>query len=424
MSSSVERNNPPPRQKACDACRAAKRRCDLALPSCFRCTRRNIACVYPGLPAPDQIPDLLALMNEHEGLDTTCSDEFVFAPVSTSLPVLDPPPQSSPWDDHPHRDPSNIIQLLPHYELTHRRTSTGMPLSALMASRFQYAIDTLKNTPRMMVMENQTPWSHRELYRDGMPRVMQDAYACCALFITKNPINGPMITNHVHSRHQDLILSPLPTSPSELLAHTHALLLYQIMQVFDPDLTAAINNSSLGSLSISALESAASLLFSSTHFPPSTEPDIIVPSPSPSDTDASPDPNYNPTRLPTTLPSTMHFWPLWLFEESARRTILFTFYFQQMVHLFRGTHNLKCDGKLGLLHSWYASAYLWNAPTALDFALAWTQKEHYIVRNVNFEKMLSEAMPGDVDTFARMLLVTSRGVDQVREWFSGRGAIL
>ncbi|KAL4783430.1 hypothetical protein BJX76DRAFT_329876 [Aspergillus varians] len=416
MSSSVERNNPPPRQKACDACRVAKRRCDLALPACFRCTRRNLACSYPGLPTPDHIPELLALINEHEGPEKGFSDQFAFPSVSASAPVLNLL-QPSPWEDYLQTDPSELVYLHPNHEMTHVRTRTSVPLSSLVESRFQYAIDTLKDTPRTMVMENQTPWSHQELYNDGMPKAMQDAYACCALFITKNPINAAMITTHVHSRHQELILSPLPTSPPDLLAHTHALLLYQIMQVFDPDLNAATENSSLGNLSISALESAASLLFSSTHFPPSTEPDTISDSPSQPQTP-------NQTCLPTTLESTMHFWKLWLFEESARRTILFTFYFLQLVHLFRGTHNLKCDGKLGLLHSWYASAYLWTAPTALDFALAWSERDHFIVRNVNFDKLLSEAMPADVDVLGRMLLVTSQGAERVREWFLSRGAIL
>ncbi|KAL4886859.1 hypothetical protein BJY04DRAFT_212830 [Aspergillus karnatakaensis] len=426
MSSSVERDNPPPRLKACNACRAAKRRCDLALPACFRCTRRGIACAYPGLPPPDQMPDFLSLLNERDGFENACSDAFAFPSVSATAPFLESPAhlqstpiQPSPWEHHLQRDPSDVIQLHPNTELTHVRTTPSVPLSTLMETRFQYAIDTLKDTPRMMVMENNTPWSHRELYSSEMPKVMQDAYACCALFITKNSINAAMVTSHVNSRHQEIVLAHLPTSREDLLAHTHALLLYQIMQVFDPDLTAAANTSSLGTLSMSALESAASLLFTCTHFPPPTE------------LEESPDPNShpsktvsNPIRATPTLESTIRFWPIWLFEESARRTILFTFYFLQIVHLFRGTHSLKCDGKLGLLHSWYASAYLWNAPTALDFALVWSEREHWIVRNANFEKMLTEASPGDVDVLGRMLLVTIHGVDKLKEWFVSRGSIL
>ncbi|KAL2834702.1 hypothetical protein BJY01DRAFT_224150 [Aspergillus pseudoustus] len=243
-----------------------------------------------------------------------------------------------------------------------------------------------------------------------MPKAMQDAYACCALYITKNSLNAPVITSHIHTRHQELILSPLPTSTPDLLAHTHALLIYRIMHLFDPDLHNALTTSTFDALSMSALESAAALLFSSTHFPPESEPtDTLMPGTS---------------ILPSTLESTMHFWKLWVFEESARRTILFTFYFLQIVRLLCGERNLLCDGKLGLVHSWYFSAYLWNAPSALDFAVAWTEREHYIVRNVNFSKVLREAQPGDIDRFGKMLLVTSQGIDRMQEWFSARGSIL
>ncbi|KAL3465061.1 hypothetical protein BJX64DRAFT_297800 [Aspergillus heterothallicus] len=417
MSSSVERDNPPPRRKSCEACRAAKRRCDLALPACFRCTRRNVACVYPGLPPPELMPEMLALFNQPE-MAEPCVAEFSFdthtPPTFESLLLETPTPPIQPSPSPLETLSQNKTVSITHpegYEITHVKTNPHAPLSEIMASRFQYAIDTLSDTPRMMVVENQTPWSHRELYRDGMPKVMQDAYACCALYITKNPINAPVITSHIHTRHQELIVSPLPTSTPDLLAHTHALLIYRIMHLFDPDLHAALTTSPFDTLSITALESAASLLFSSTHFPPE-------------ETLPSEKLLNNTSILPTTLGSTMHFWHLWIAEESARRTILFIFYFLQIVRLLRGERNLLCDGKLGLLHSWYSSAYLWEAASALDFAVAWAEREHYIVRNVDFSKLLREASPGDVDCFGRMLLVTSQGVDRIREWFAVRGGVL
>ncbi|KAL4923886.1 Zn(II)2Cys6 transcription factor domain-containing protein [Aspergillus undulatus] len=441
MSSSTERNNPPPRRKSCDACRAAKRRCDLAFPACFRCSRRGIPCVYPGLPAPDQIPELLALLKEREqpmpipvpgqSLEPAraCAEQLDFASAFPfdPAPVLDLPEVEletpvrslSSETERSYYPPLTVLNDL--HEMMHVRSSVPISLPALLESRFRYAIDTLKDTPRMMIAENKTPWSHAQLYVNGMPKVMQDAYACCALYITKTPINAPVITSNIHSRLQELTLSPLPTSPLDLLAHTHALLLYTIMHLFDADLAAANTSSALDTLSMAALESAASLLFSSTHFPPADQSDS--PSPSSSDSNPNPNSNLNPC-LPTTLSGTMHFWPLWIHEESARRTILFTFYFLQIIRLFRGEENLKCDGKLGLLHSWYSSAYLWNASSAMDFAVAWSEREHFIVRNVNFQGVLERAKPEDVDVFGRMLLVTSQGVESVREWFWGRGSIL
>ncbi|KAL4922377.1 hypothetical protein BDW62DRAFT_217265 [Aspergillus aurantiobrunneus] len=390
--SSVERNNPPPRRKSCDACRAAKRRCNLALPACFRCTRRNMACVYPGLPAPDQMPELLELLTAQDVPDASCVEQFSFA----APPVVALGHDSDPLS----QGTAPVVFLDDHHELIPVRSGAAILRSELMSSRFQYAMDTLKDTPRMMVEENQAPWSHAQLYRTGMPKAMQDAYACCALYITKNAINAPIIASLIHSRHQDLTLSPLPATPPDLLAHIQALLLYQIMQLFDSDLHATTCTSSLNTLSMSALESAATLLLTGTHFPQ----EQATPSPLP--------------------PSPTPFWTLWTFEESARRTILFTFYFLQILRLTRGEQSLKCHSHLGQLHSWYFSAYLWNASSAQDFAAAWAERAHYIVHNVNFEKVLREAQPGDVDCLGRMMLVTSQGVERVREWFFTRGAIL
>lgn len=43
----------------------------------------------------------------------------------------------------------------------------------VIASRLQFAIDRLQEVPRTMILENQTPWCHPQLYRNYMPRSMQ-----------------------------------------------------------------------------------------------------------------------------------------------------------------------------------------------------------------------------------------------------------
>lgn len=209
-----------------------------------------------------------------------------------------------------------------------------------------------------------------------------------------------MITSHIHSRHQELALSPLPTTPTELLSHVHALILYQIMHLFDADIKAADTSAAIDILSISSLESATSLLFNSTHFPHTQQP---------------------PATLP---PNTTHFWKLWILEESARRSIIVALFLIQVLRIFRGDTDIRCDGKLGVLHSWYFSAHLWTASSVYEFTTAWTEKRHFIVHNADFNQVLEEAQPNDVDVLGKMLLVTSRGVDVIRDWFFRRGAIL
>lgn len=165
--SSLERDNPPPRRKSCEACRAAKRRCDLALPTCFRCSQRGLACAYPGLP-PDQIPELLGLLNEPER-----PKQFIFDAPVFDLPAVEVVQPSPLQYQPPGTGTAAVVYFNDQQGMTHVRTSNPVLLSALMSSRFEYPVDTLKDVPRMMVMENQTPWSHPELYNDGMPKVMQ-----------------------------------------------------------------------------------------------------------------------------------------------------------------------------------------------------------------------------------------------------------
>jgi hypothetical protein len=58
-------------------------------------------------------------------------------------------------------------------ELAMPRANPPKPLSGIFASRIQFAVDVLKDIPKMMVTETQTPWCHRQLYKNNMPKEMQ-----------------------------------------------------------------------------------------------------------------------------------------------------------------------------------------------------------------------------------------------------------
>ncbi|KAE8318373.1 hypothetical protein BDV41DRAFT_522520 [Aspergillus transmontanensis] len=409
----AKRGNPPPRRKSCEACKTAKRRCDLAFPACSRCATRNTPCIYPGRqPAIPQemIDEMVESISQTVdtplsfGAGVPCMTEF-------SIPELpDPPAVAHPFDvfdpqwdyidlDAPCLSPeshSGVLIPRPSNTMTAPVARPPMPLSAIIASRLQFAIDILKDVPKMMVQENQTPWSHRQLYLNGMPKQMQDAYSSCALHITLNSLNRPLITSLINTNIQTLLTSPVPTTPLETLSHTHALLLYQIMLFFSPDPT---SNISL----IPHIEYSALTLLSCIYFP---------------------DPFTTPAIFPHTPEAKQDFWTSWIFQESARRTVLFAFYLIQLYKSVQGYRNLVCDGKLGLVHSWYLSAHLWGAQDAGEFGAAWMEKDHFVVGELNFGRVLTEARAGDVDVFGRMLLVSYMGIEEARAWFLSRGAIL
>jgi hypothetical protein len=104
--------------------------------------------------------------------------------------------------------------------------------------------------------------------------------------------------------------------------------------------------------------------------------------------------------------------------------MLLTLYLVRIYQLLKGESGLQCDGKLGLCHSWYVSAHLWNAQTRYDFAVAYGDKTRFLVTDADFTALLRDAEPDDVDIFGKMMLVTVLGIDLARAWFAARGCIL
>lgn len=184
--SSMERTSAP-RRKSCEACRSAKRRCDFAFPACLRCARRNIPCVYPERQVPYMqgcdplsVPYEGTLSNEEAvALDSTL--QGMMDDYFQTLPSLDPSTldaldvqqyktdaaEGVPYD-------SSTQDVLPQiYELALPRTRSLRPLSAVIADHLQFGMDMLKEAPKMMVVQNRTPWCHPQVYKSGMPRSMQ-----------------------------------------------------------------------------------------------------------------------------------------------------------------------------------------------------------------------------------------------------------
>jgi len=46
-------------------------------------------------------------------------------------------------------------------------------VNKLISSRLKYALDKISAAPLQLVLENQMPWCHPQLYDEGMPRSMQ-----------------------------------------------------------------------------------------------------------------------------------------------------------------------------------------------------------------------------------------------------------
>jgi hypothetical protein len=111
----------------------------------------------------------------------------------------------------------------------------------------------------------------------------------------------------------------------------------------------------------------------------------------------------------------------WIFQESCRRTLLFSHFFIQIYRIIKGggcAKGLLCDP------GWAVGAPIWDAPSEFDFRVAWREKRRFIIRNLDMEEVLTNAVPEEVDGFGKIFLVSCNGLDEMREWFYERGGRL
>ncbi|KAF2731387.1 hypothetical protein EJ04DRAFT_526215 [Polyplosphaeria fusca] len=382
------------RQKSCSRCAKSKRRCDLRQPSCLRCSRQGLTCAYPP-PQPSthtppmsldervaELPLLDAQEAELELLD------FDFSAGMNSVDAL-----NDLLNDTCNGMDAALTVIPPLY-LTSKQLSPSH-LTPFARSRIDYSIGILKTLPTIMVLENQTPWSHRFLYEERMPRCMQDAHACCALFVARNDTNAGYIARHVLGRLDEVLATPMPTSSFDILARSHAMLLYQIMFTFSDDVRYFGAVEAL----IPRLEEIGHELHSLVQ--DETDPTgtfILYPSGS-----------LRPA------------WNAYIFRESARRTMIAVFHVIAVCRLLAGRMG-QCDHSAALSSRLSFSRPLWDAVSPFEFAKAWNEQNPHFVDDLDVTTVLDTARPNDIGTFGRILLVSMMGIDEVKGWFHSHGA--
>ncbi|KAJ4313665.1 hypothetical protein N0V94_006835 [Neodidymelliopsis sp. IMI 364377] len=247
----------------------------------------------------------------------------------------------------------------------------------------------------MMVEENATLWCHATLYEEEMPKTLQDAHAACALYVSRNDVNVEFVVRHISNRAKELIATDTPIDPIEILARAHALMFYQIMLVFGGD----VRSYGQAEILLSHLEHVGNLLLA-----------LNAQQCDPTDT------------LPIYPSSAARAaWTSFVFRETLRRTVLSLYQFVALCHLLQGGQVSFCTPELVQGNRITLSAHLWGAKSALDFAVAWNEKAHLLVHDLDFSEVLSTAHPDDIDNFAKVMLVGLQGIDDVKGWFHTHG---
>lgn len=333
-------------------------------------------------------------------------------------------------------------------------------VSDLIDKRLRYTVDAFKCAPGDMVLDGGTPWSHPALYRDAMPACLEDALSACALHRAKNAVNAAVIQRVIEARYQRLLAAPIPTtSVTDLMARTHALVLYQIMLFFDDSSSAgrALAEETASALGDSAMALMAFVRHEDEDEDEDADLDVV-----------SSNPSRNIPLYPLTTARALY--ADWTFQESMRRTLLVSFMLIQLQCLMRADFSVlvpgaltpsttsssgpprpecvspddastlaaiklaiqqspdsdtaRCDSRMMLCRSLTMSAHLWHARDPVEFAVAWRDRRHLVAQPWNIWKRVDAAQPDDIDRMGRMLMTSGMGMAEAKAWFASKGSSL
>ncbi|KAI1280060.1 hypothetical protein F5Y07DRAFT_357186, partial [Xylaria sp. FL0933] len=341
------------RQRSCNACAKSKRRCDKALPACGRCVKQRYPCSYVG-----RGQTWMAFGDDTCGLNSSARPAAVPDPFPTMLePNLDLMPNTtfqlnSDFDSLLASGPGNsgVSADAWPYQFTEigsssqekaltRKDYTKMAIRCDDYAPWHLADPSTKSALTMSFMkkfhvtfahDNSTPYIHRYLYKDNMPRWVLQAYTMCLLYTNQSATNRAMVLRVLHDDVNELktTASNITLKPQEKLARVHALIFYQTIRMFDGDIT-------LGQ----QVDDDMALLDSWNN-------DLCKVKDNLDDVDDA---------ASTTGEHQPESWERWIFTESLRRTCIMCICVQKFWELLKTRTKAADIGNMRFIHRWTLS---------------------------------------------------------------------
>ncbi|XPS71041.1 hypothetical protein M3J09_003227 [Ascochyta lentis] len=210
--------------------------------------------------------------------------------------------------------------------------------------------------------------------------------SACALYCVKTPATKTLVHQVLQHNVQHLLATtdPATASNTDLLAALQALLLYQLMRLFDGDIclrAAAESDEPTTILWASELRTRACAL-------------------------------SLPLHPFSTFANNSRDWQLWLFSESIRRTVVTTF-------LLRGVYNyLKTGVDSPTVVGVYFTAQegLWNAQSDVGWLRAREERVELQVLVNAWDEVMALAGPRDLEELGVLVMSMLWGLRATREW--------
>jgi hypothetical protein len=253
------------RKKSCYGCVKAKRRCDLGYPYCKRCSVKGYDCQYPNVSpretsskssggvaaevvirvesAPDLEPPLAGV--------AASSAELSFINLDASHLNVDPflfqtsdssgsssSPESLEFNDFRVHDDWNIEvpEVIPQPPLARTLLPEIVVPAFLSQAQTLFVISNLQAFVPSMAYFGTTIFLHKDLYSAQEPTAIQDCVAISALYMTKTARNQRILASLISSKISSLTAKSSTWTLTQHLAAVQALIVFQVIRLFDPDL--------------------------------------------------------------------------------------------------------------------------------------------------------------------------------------------
>ncbi|KAI1422543.1 hypothetical protein F5Y12DRAFT_609193 [Xylaria sp. FL1777] len=443
-------STPASRQKNCNSCVQAKRRCDRRTPICSRCVEKKTACVYskpkkpkmsrqPGKNAREPAPHAEApsLQNPpYSPLNLPCLSSFAMN-YSESMSTSFPPEvivESAPQPNHDAASSSNISMdafmqfiengtlsssdqwliradddYLPERPLTPAGKEIMAGYSKMAAclhldswdaydpkTPLYYILNRVKEFTAEMAAKNATPFIHRHLYYKYRPRCIMSCFTTCVLYASRTPTNMAMVIRAISDSAREFVDAEahVVRTSIEKLARSQALFLYQIIRLFDGDITLrAQGEKDMGLLKTwlgelcrirDNLGDLALLEYASVR-------------------------EQSPIE-----------WEKWIFAESVRRTVIMAYAVIGIYELLKESGDMELNSPWDYVHRWTIGRSLWEADSSTEFRRAWKESSHFVIANFMLEDFVENGKGEDVDDFAEIFLEVYMGGDATEEFMARR----
>ncbi|KAL6691582.1 hypothetical protein J3F84DRAFT_403277 [Trichoderma pleuroticola] len=394
--------------RACNACAKSKRKCDKQMLSCQRCKDAGINCVYP---PPRQSSYVLLqdclLSNEAAGSPKPSAGigEITDVNTATLSGAVDlSVPSHQPFSAH---SPSAWFLSPETWKIEPYPIHINPNMNLFSSSMLKHYASVIQHWLKSWVMSGSNPFMHSHLYRTRFPTCVQVAYTTLSAYLNRTESNSEIILRIIESQAKDLLINPdlgvndalEPLDHLEQLARLHALMVYQIICLFDGDIRsrhlAECRAHILDRWVTQMVECASSSLYPLSL---TLDPLDLV------GTTSLVDP-------PSLTGSTEHLWHTWILAESIRRTWL-TATGLQALYLTLQQGWAFCPG--GMMFT--TRHGVWEAKTAFAWERLCLETDIGFIQRFETEKLFTETSPLEIDDFGKMILESTYGTERMERW--------